>query len=122
VNFYGIGPWNNFNTIGATIRQVPSQMGPISLVRKSETMIEIAWQELTGVHTGNSAITLYTLYWDNNLGTPDIMLISDASVTSYTVYGTIGGNEYQFKVSASNIYGEGEASEILTQLASDLPE
>jgi hypothetical protein len=122
VNFYGIGPWNEFNTVGAKIRQVPSQMGPISLIRKSETMIEVAWQELTGVHTGDSVITAYTLYWDNNSGTPDIMLISDASVTSFTVYGTIGGFEYQFKVSASNIYGEGEASEILTQLASDLPE
>lgn len=88
-------------------------MGPISVVAKTETMIELLWNEITGVATGNSDITAYTLYWDDNTGNTDIMLTSGASEITYVVYGMTGGLEYRFKVTASNIYGEGLASEEL---------
>ena len=58
-------------------------MGPISLVRKTETMIELNWSEITGVQTGDSEITAYTLYWDDNTGVVDIMLVSSPDATSY---------------------------------------
>ena len=97
-------------------------MGPISVVSKTETMIELAWSEVSGVATGNSVITAYKLYWDDNSGSTDIMLTYGATTVTYTVFGTTGGLEYKFKVTASNIYGEGEASDELSQIASDVPD
>jgi hypothetical protein len=114
VNFYGTSDWNTFNTQGALIRQVPTKMGPISVLDKTETMISLAWSPLEDVHTGNAAITNYTLYWDDNTASIDIVLAKGVSTLDYIVYGTTGGLEYQFHVTASNIYGEGEASDILT--------
>ena len=54
----------------------PSQMGPISVVSKTETEITLSWSSLTGIATGNSAITLYNLYWDNNSGTVNASIVS----------------------------------------------
>jgi hypothetical protein len=95
-------------------------MGPLSVVMKTETEITLVWSGLSGVSTGNSAITAYTLYWDDNTGTVDSMLVKDI-VTTFHVQGTTGGLVYKFKVSASNIYGESESSDELEQLASDVP-
>lgn len=57
--------------------QVPSQMGPLSVISKTETEITLAWSPLTGIATGNSAITSYSLYWDNNSGTVNVLVVSD---------------------------------------------
>lgn len=95
-------------------------MGPLSVISKTETEITLVWSELSGPATGNSLITAYTLYWDDNSGSVDSMLISDL-VTTYHVQGTTGGLTYKFSVTASNIYGEGESSDVLEQLASDVP-
>jgi len=54
----------------------PSQMGPISVISKTETEITLSWGSLTGIATGNSEITAYNLYWDNNSGTTDMLIIS----------------------------------------------
>ena len=86
-------------------------MGPISVVSKTETMVSLQWSTITGIATGNSDITAYKLYWDDNSGTPDILLTYGALKTSYIVYGTTGGLSYIFRVTASNIYGEGETSD-----------
>lgn len=55
---------------------MPSQMGPLSVISKTETEITLAWSPLTGVATGNSLITSYNLYWDNNSGTVNILVVS----------------------------------------------
>jgi hypothetical protein len=87
-------------------------MGPLSVVEKTKTEITLVWSELAGVSTGNSPITAYTLYWDDNSGTANSMLVKDL-VTTFHVQGTTGGLVYKFKVTASNIYGEGESSDEL---------
>lgn len=51
-------------------------MGPLSVISKTETEITLAWSPLTGVATGNSLITSYNLYWDNNSGTVNILVVS----------------------------------------------
>lgn len=99
----------------------PSQMGPISVISKTETEITLSWGSLTGIATGNSEITAYNLYWDNNSGTTDMLIIS-ALVNQYTVKGTVGGKTYLFEITASNVYGEGDRSQTLSQLASDVPD
>jgi hypothetical protein len=59
-------------------------MGPISVTSKTETDIALSWSSLTGVATGNSAITSYNLYWDNHSGTTNMLVVS-ALVTQFTV-------------------------------------
>ena len=67
-NFFGVGPDSNVNIDGVKIMKIPSQMGPISVISKTETEITLAWSSITGVATGNSEITTYNLYWDNSNG------------------------------------------------------
>ena len=88
-------------------------MGPISVISKTETEITLSWSSLTGVATGNSEITAYNLYWDNNSGTVDKLIVSGL-VNQYTVKGTVGGNTYLFEITASNVYGEGDRSPALS--------
>jgi|LauGreDrversion4_2_1035121.scaffolds.fasta_scaffold756917_1 hypothetical protein len=59
-------------------------MGPLSVVKKTESEITLAWSELSGLATGNSALTAYTLYWDDSSGVVNSMLVRDL-VTSYHV-------------------------------------
>lgn len=93
-----------------------------TLVAKSEDEISIQWGTLSGSTAGDSTVTTYDLYWDNNSGTPNIQLINSL-ITSYTVSGLTGaGASYKFKVRAHNVYGSGAFSTILTVLASDVPD
>ncbi len=77
MNFYGKSIWSDKNTFGAQVRSVPSIMGPISVLNKTESEITLVWSALAGVATGNSPITSYNLYWDDNKGNIDIRLITD---------------------------------------------
>jgi hypothetical protein len=56
---------------------MPSIMGPLSVLNKTESEITLVWSALAGVATGNSPITSYNLYWDDNKGNIDIRLITD---------------------------------------------
>ena len=120
-NFYGSGPESVVNIGGVRVMQKPSQMGPISVISKTETEITLSWGSLTGIATGNSAITAYNLYWDNNSGTVSNLVVSGL-INQFTVQGTTGGQTYQFQVTASNVYGEGERSQTLSQISSDVPD
>jgi len=51
-------------------------MGPISVLSKTETEITLTWSSITGVATGNSAITSYNLYWDNSNGVINMLVVS----------------------------------------------
>lgn len=77
-NFYGTSDWSEPNILGATIKQVPTMMGPISVLSKTETEITLSWATLQGVQaTGNEEIISYNLYWDNSVASePNIKVIS----------------------------------------------
>ena len=121
-NFYNVAvDFSPMNTVGAHVRSVPNQMGPLSITANTESEVTLVWSELTGTLTGNSEITAYHFYWDDNSGTADILL-TFGLITTYTMHGTTGGLTYKFRVSASNIYGEGLLSDPLEFLASDIPE
>lgn len=40
-NFYGTSEWSQPNELGARIKQVPTKMGPISVISKTETEITL---------------------------------------------------------------------------------
>jgi len=96
-------------------------MGPLQVVLKTDTEITLSWSSLTGTQTGNGVITSYNLYWDNNSEISNI-LVSEGILTSFKVQGTVGGKLYKFKITATNVYGEGPSCDELTQLASDVPD
>jgi len=62
---------------------------------------------LTGTQTGNSPILSYNLYWDNASGST-VYELEDELVTTFTVTGLTGGQNYSFKVRARNVYGYGQ--------------
>jgi hypothetical protein len=95
VNFYGNSVWSNKNTYGAQVRSVPTVMGPLSVLNKTESEITLVWSTLVGIATGNSPVTSYNLYWDDNKGNIDIRLVSDL-VQQFTIKGTTGGFSYKF--------------------------
>jgi len=96
-------------------------MGIVTVTSKLQTEISLSWTALTGTATGNSAILSYNLYWDNALGTTNIEVI-DSLVTSHTLTGLVGGQNYLFKVRAKNIYDYGDFSSEVSVLASDVPD
>lgn len=121
-NSYGFAKYPSVaNTDGARIRITPSQMAAPTIVLHTDTTIQVRWVELTGVQTGNSPILSYNLYWDNASGSIVYELV-DSLVTTFTVTGLTGGQNYSFKVRARNVYGYGQqfSSELIVQ-ASDLP-
>jgi hypothetical protein len=121
-NFYDVAAdYGPTNTEGARVRSAPAQMGPLSTTANTESEVTIVWSGLSGPLTGNSEVTAYNFYWDDNSGTADILL-TFGLITTYTMHGTTGGLTYKFRVSASNIYGEGLLSDPLEFLASDIPE
>jgi hypothetical protein len=108
-NSYGWSATSTPNTIGAQIRRKPDQMTAPVEVSRTDSTIVVSWAELTGATTGNSAITSYNLYWDNNTGTSSLEL-TDSLVTQWTVTGLTSAGIYKFKVRANNIYGYGDFS------------
>jgi hypothetical protein len=88
----------------------------------SDSIIVVNWSALTGSATGNSALTTYSLFWDNASGTTSIELLTSSTLsTTYTVSGVSGGSTYRFKVRAKNIYGFGSFSTELVVTPSDVP-
>ena len=67
-NSYGWAEeYSPVNEGGATVRVIPSQMGPISVnaVETTITQISVYWSMLTtGEEIGDSAILSYNLQWD----------------------------------------------------------
>lgn len=73
--------------------------------------IELLWTKLpTSPGNGNSPITGYKVYWDE---TGYYMLLAGVNSGDTTVLVTPGvqGKNYNFKVQAFNIYGDGPLSE-----------
>jgi hypothetical protein len=90
-------------------------------VSRTDSTISIQWTALTGINTGNSAITAYNLYWDTVPSTGMVQLMPDTLVTTYSVTGLTSSQSYKFKVRAKNIYGHGDFSTEATFEASDKP-
>jgi len=81
-------------------------MNTPTVVLQTDTTITVQWTALTGTQTGNSPILSYNLYWDNSSGTA-VYELTDSFVTTFTVTGLTGGQNYIFKVRARNVYGYG---------------
>lgn len=128
-NVRGWGSYSDPNTSGETARTVPTTMSaPTRGSDTKTTQIQVDWTALTtSSDTGNSAITTYKLYWDSGTtgGTWTCLkgCSTDYTSTSFTVTSSItAGSDYQFKVLAANVYGDGTVSTVTTIAAAQEPE
>lgn len=73
----------------------------------SPTHITIDWQT---PYDGGIALTAYSIYW-NGLDTSSndytLLATTDANTLTYTETNIVAGDNYKFKVSATNDVGEG---------------
>jgi hypothetical protein len=53
----------------------------------------LSWSAISGVSAGNSPVTAYNLYWDNNSGDVTVKVYSGLA-TNFTVEGMTGGLIY----------------------------
>lgn len=122
-NVYGFGTASAVNTVGAKVRYTAiapntPTVGSIA----TDTQVTVTWSELTyGVNTGLVAITSYNLYSDSGSGGTTYNEIYSGLTTSYLATGLTGGLEYKFKVRATNMYGPGDYSGVLSYTPKDVP-
>jgi hypothetical protein len=122
VNSYGPSPGaSEVNVDGARVRSRPSQIPAVTVLSFADTTATLSWGALTGEDAGNSDITSYEIYFDDASGGTLEHLESQTS-TELLVQGLEGGETYQFKVQAANIYGVGDFSPVVSVTASNIPE
>jgi len=102
------------NTIGATVRTEPVQMGaPTRGSQTTETQIEIQWQPLTLVDDLRGApIVSYHLQWDEGTTGREWHDLTGFSMNSLNLSfivtsGLLKSYAYQFRVRAKTAYGFG---------------
>lgn len=116
------GYLSNFNTFGAIIQNVPSQMqqptrGPLTSINS----LQINWVALQGDLTGSALIDSYNLQWDN--GTNSVTwtdLSGDGIISSFSTLttlqitnGVVAGTTYNIRVRARNALGWSVWSSVL---------
>ena len=125
-NALGEGYYSQVNTAGATIETEPGQMTAPTRGSSTDTsQIEVSWSASTD--TGGSAITSYHLEEETAVGSGVWISVqgesgSESLLTTYTKTGLSQGDEYSYRVTAVNQYGDGTASSSVTLVASSQPE
>lgn len=100
---------------------VPLNLRRAEAVTPEDTKITLDWD--APVSDGGSAITSYTIYWDQGSLTEatQILTSTGGSITFYTVTGLTRGTTYQFKVLATNIVNDGQATSTVNIIAAQAP-
>ncbi len=128
INVIGSGAFgeNSAAVANTLLRGVPRTMySPMRGEATTVNQIELNWQALTGVDTGNSPVTSYNLVWDAGLGDCTLNLVGFSipyTGLSYVVtQGLSPDTTYCFKLRAKNQYGWGEYSIVSYIRTSDNP-
>jgi hypothetical protein len=120
-NFYGDSSYSTAGN-GALTKLVPD--APINLANDetitTDLTIRFTWSQ--GLSDGGVAVTDYQVYYDQ--GTSSFTLLADAVEDTFyqTSVALIAGTTYQFKVLAKNSIGYSLDSEVLSILASRVPD
>jgi hypothetical protein len=116
------------NTVYAVVKLVP-QAAPV-LARGSTTsefQVQLTWAAIDTTNSSGSAVTGYSLYWDNGVGASNISIsltnISSPSTLSYTqTTGLTPGSIYNYAIRATNVIGTGNASSALAVTVAATPD
>ena len=126
VNVYSIPSAEN--TVYAVVKLVP-QVAPV-LARGSSTsefQVQLTWAAIDTTISSGSAVTGYSIYWDNGAGAGSITIllttISSPSTLSYTqTTGLTPGSIYNYAIKATNVIGTGPASSALAVTVAATPD
>jgi hypothetical protein len=122
-NSLGAGDYSQINTDGATIETEPIQITSLAFDSDMSTTSQIVlnWDLLaTDAEIGGSAITSYTIEWDQGTSTwADIGAVLSDTDDTYTKTGLTTNTDYVFRIFATNIYGDSTTSSELTVLTAD---
>jgi len=93
------------STMAAEVPGVPRGFN----VTSGDGTVTLAWSE--PAYDGGSAITGYRIYY--GMAADGLSIVEDVTVLTYIHTGLANGNTYYYAVSALNLEGEGEKTEIL---------
>lgn len=87
----------------------PGKPDSVKVVYHSRSALHVVWQQ--PAYTGGSDIFKFTLYMDDGLGGSRVV-VYEGPTTYKEFTGLESGLQYAFQVSATNVVGEGELSEV----------
>ena len=99
---------------------VPSKIESLVWEHSTSTSITVRWE--LPESNGGLSLTKFTLYSDfGQTGTYTPVEILDTFTRTYTFSGKTEGQLVDFQITASNINGEGQRSNVLSVYVSDVP-
>lgn len=109
-NSYGWGDLSEVSNSDVLVQVEPNAPTNLALTNVDATTLSLSWDELTSAsELGYADLLFYTVYWDQGIGTY-IEYQSDLTTTTLEIPSLTSGTTYAFKVSATNIQGEGDQS------------
>ena len=109
------------NVIAGSPPGVPQNLGRAEGVTPEDTKITLDWD--TPSSDGGSAITGYTLYWNQGSlsEATEVLTTTASSITFSTVTGLTRGTTYKFRVLATNAINDGSPTSTVSIIAAQAP-
>ena len=124
-NSIGYGAYSQVNVVGALSQTKPSIMAAptFDLAQSSNTQVYVKWTALTGANKGGSSLTLssYDLYFYDTVSSQYVVKYSGTNLFYLDTTSISGGNTYQYKIKATNIYGSGPDSTVASIFTAQAP-
>ena len=109
------------NVIAGTPPGVPLNLLRAEGVTPEDTKITLDWEAPTS--DGGSAITGYTLYWNQGSlsEASELLTQTGALITFHTATGLTRGTSYKFKVLATNVVSDGQPTSTVSIVSAQAP-
>ena len=109
------------NTSGEVAKVVPIAPTGLAATVQDTTSIDLTWTAISlSPDNGYSPVTSYTVYSNQGSGST-YTSVKTTTTNSVSLTGLKNGYTYKFKVSASNLFGEGESSSSVSSLLATAP-
>lgn len=123
-NSKGYGASSVANTIGQVVQVVPYAPSGVTVTANSKTSLTVSWSAITtSPNNGYSTVLSYKVYSNDGVdaNAPAVLKATITHPTATTTLTVTEGKTYKYKVVASNIHSDGADSDIVSQLAAEIP-
>jgi len=111
-NSLGWGPESLVSNVDILVQVIPNAPINLAVANVDASTLIVTWDALTtSQDLGYASLTEYKLYWDQGTGI-EVLHTAGLTSTSLVIGSLTAGTTYAFKVSASNIQGEGSLSSV----------